>query len=233
MLVRQFRIYLAVYVLAGLVAVGLLLQRAAVSQAVVVPPDAEKRQIFPPGKYVLGGGAQPARGKDTFDINKPFTLRPGQYILSGGPLPTDRIVVDDDLEVSSGDKLLFMDDDHVASTEMRQGWPCTYDGTPIILVLDPKAKLRIQAVDHCANDAILGELYLHRSDGARRRLSERIAENSNANLPHIFFSREFALDHDFEGPMAITDVMQMPECPASLLAPENNPQSPARKPSKK
>jgi hypothetical protein len=229
MLVRRFLIFLTVYALAVILAIGLLLPYAAVSQAVVVPPETENRYIFPPGKYILGGGAQPARGTDTFEIKKPFSLRSGQYILSGGPLPMDRIVVDDDLEVSSGEKLLFLDDDHVASTEMRQGWPCTYEGTPIILVLNPKAQLRIQAVDHCANDAILGELYLHRHDGARQQLTKRIAQNSDANLPHVFFSQEFALDRDFAGPAAITDVLQMPECPASLLSRENNAPAPARK----
>ena len=232
MLVRRVVIVLTVYSLAAVLAVGLLLPYAAVSQAVVVPPDAEKPYVFPPGKYILGGGAQPARGKDMLEINKPFSLRPGQYILSGGPLPTDRIVVDDDLEVSSGEKLLFVDDDHVASTEIRQGWPCTYDGTPILLVLNPKAKLRIQAIDHCANDAILGELYLHRHDGARRQLTKRVAESSAANLPHAFLSQESALDRDFAGPPAMTDVFQMPECPASLLSREKDPSAPARKPNR-
>ena len=135
-------------------------------------------------------------------------------------MPTDPIVVDDDLEISSGDKMLFIDDDQVPSTEKRksfQGFSCTYSGAPIILVLDPKAKLRIQAIDIFAGDAVLGELYLHRHDGARRRLTEHIYQQSNRVLPHVFFSQAFALDEGFEAAPSIKEVIEMPAIPASLL----------------
>jgi hypothetical protein len=182
--------------------------------------------IFPPGKYVLGGGQKPARGAHLFEIKKPFQLRPGQFILSGGPRPTDPLLVDDDLEVSSGDKVLFVDDDHVKSTETRQsfqGFSCTYSGAPIILVLDPKAKLRILAIDTFGPDAELGELYLHRHDGASRRLTDTIKQQSNMVLHHVFFSKEFALDGNFkpatsgkEG-VETKEVILMPAVPAALL----------------
>jgi hypothetical protein len=188
------------------------------SQA-AVPGEGNTGYIFPPGKYILGGGEKPARGEDVFELKKSFRLRPGQYILSGGPRPTDPIIVDDDLQLGSGDKMLFIDDDHVPSTEKRKipGLPCTYSGAPIILVLDPKAKLRIQAIDIFAGDAVIGDLYLHRHDGARRRLTEYTYQRSNMVLPHVFFNKEFALDEGFEAPPSIKEVMDMPAIPASLL----------------
>lgn len=192
---------------------------AGVSQA-ANPGDGKAGYVFPPGRYILGGGQKPARGEDLYELKNPFRLRPGQYILSGGPRPTDRVIVDDDLEVSSGDKLLFIDDDHVPSTETRKdflGFSCKYAGSPIILVIDPKAKLRIQAIDIFAGDAVLGELYLHRRDGARRRLTEYLKQQSNPVLPHVFFSQEFALDEGFEPAPTMKEVMEMPAVPASLL----------------
>jgi hypothetical protein len=195
----------------------LTLAVGAVLGPAVGAENTDQGNIFPPGKYVLGGAEKPARGEDVFELKKPFRLRPGQFILSGGPNPTDPIVVDDDLEVSSGDKLLFIDDDHVKSTETRSVYPCTYSGAPIILVLKPNTKLRIKAIDHVPNDAGLGELYLHRHDGSRRRLTERIEQQSNAVLPHTFFDQEFALDDGFKRPSSTTYVIEMPAIPASLL----------------
>ena len=95
----------------------LVLQLVNTSQAAAPVRDVKLGYIFPPGKYILGGGEKPARGEDVFELKSPFRLRPGQFILSGGPRPTDPIVVDDDLEISSGDKMLFIDDDRVPSTE--------------------------------------------------------------------------------------------------------------------
>lgn len=189
------------------------------------PEGVKSGYVYPPGKYILGGGQKAARGEHLYEIKRPFRLRPGQFILSGGPKPTDPIVVDDDLEVSSGDKPLFMDDDHVKSTETRKnfgGFSCTYSGAPIILVLDAKAKLRILAIDTFGPDAELGELYLYRHDGAKRRLTEAIKEQSNMILPHIFFTKEFAVDGGFEPAPSIKaetqkEVMLMPAIPASLL----------------
>jgi hypothetical protein len=57
-------------------------------------------------------------------------------------------------------------------------------------------------------------------------------QNSDANLPHVFFGQEFAIDRDFTGPAAMTEVLQMPECPASLLSRANDAPAPARKPRK-
>jgi hypothetical protein len=155
---------------------------------------------FPPGSYVLGGGPTPATGKDAARITEPFVLHPDQYILSGGPNPTDLIVVDDDLEVLHGAVKLFLDDDNVRSTEIRAGLPCTYGGTPLILVLKPGTKFRVRAIDHCPTEAELGPLYLHRWDGARKCLTPGRKEKSNAQLPHVFFDQEF--DTTFPGAAA-------------------------------
>jgi hypothetical protein len=188
---------------------------------------------FPSRQIHPRGAAEACRGEDLFEIKKPFRLRPGQFILSGGSGPTEPIVVDDDLEVSSGEKVAFIDDDHVKSTETRKnfgGFSCTYSGAPIILVLDQKAKLRILAIDTFGPDAELGELYLHRHDGARRRLTEHIQQQSNRVLPHIFFSKEFALDGSFEPAPSIKEetkeVMLMPAILASLLPTRKGPDGP-------
>jgi hypothetical protein len=178
--------------------------------------------VFPAGKFILGGGSRAATGQDVYEFKKPFTLRPGQFILCGGPSPTTPIVVDDDLEVLVDGQALFVDDDHVASTDTRPAFPRSYDGTPIILVLDPAKKLRIRAIDHVPSEAILGELYLYRHDGARKRLTGRIAENSNPNLPHVFFDQEFSLDGDFEAPPSDKDAIQVPAVPADLLRHEKS-----------
>jgi hypothetical protein len=212
MFVRQAFAFLGILLVLGL-------QGIPPSQA-VVPGEGDPGYIFPPGKYILGGGPKAARGKDLLELQKPFRLRPGQFILSGGQRPTDRIIVDDDLEVSSAGKLLFLDDDHVPTTETRkffQGFSCTYAGAPIILVLDPKARLCIQAIDHFANDAVVGELYLYRHDGARKRLTESIRQESNRVLPHVFFREEFNLDAGFTAAPSMKEVMEMPPIPAALL----------------
>lgn len=146
---------------------------------------------FPAGTYILGCSAEPLTCKNATRIDAPFTLHPNQYILSGGPNPTDQIIVDDDLEVWRGKKKLFIDDDHIASTDNRFGADAMYSGCPIILVLEPKSKFRLRAIDHAPTDAILGDIWLHRYDGAKKQLVKNRKEQSNAQLPHVFFEEEF------------------------------------------
>jgi hypothetical protein len=148
-----------------------------------------KSGMFPPGAYVLAGGFTPAKGENKAEVKKPFPLQPGQYILSGGPSPTDRIVVDDDLELSVGSRKLFIDDDHFRSIET--GDSCTYKGWPIILALPPKSRLRVRAIDCAPVDAVLGDLYLHRHDGAKVRLLKAREQRSAQNLPHVFVDEVF------------------------------------------
>jgi hypothetical protein len=213
---RWLTLSIAVSLLA-VAAIALGLPGSGVSVPIGDAETKAKAFVFPIGKYVLGGGPRAATGMDIYQFKKPFTLRQNQYILSGGPNPADRIFVDDDLEVMVGQEFLFVDDDHVASSEFRRGLNCTYDGTPIILVIDPKNKLQIRAIDHCPSEAGLGELYLHRYDGARKRLTEKIAENSNPNLPHIFFDKEFSLEEGWEKPTSQKDALELPASPAALL----------------
>jgi hypothetical protein len=176
------------------------------SAALALPPaEAEPKSaphLFPAGTYVLGGGARPATGADAHPLKAPFALHPDQYVLSGGPRPTDPILVDDDLEVLQGKATLFLDDDHVRSNETRPGLGRTYDGTPIILALRPGTALRVRATDHGATEAVLGDLYLHRCDGARWRLAKAREERSNPVLPHVFFDETFDLTKGFETPLA-------------------------------
>lgn len=153
--------------------------------------DEPTGHLFPAGTYVLGGLGQPARGKDAARIDKPFALHPDQYVLSGGPKPTDPLMVDDDLEVWHGRDKLFIDDDHVWTREGRRNAMCTYDGTPIILALPPGAKFRLRAIDCFPVSAELSDLWLHRWDGAKKRLVKARAQRSNAVLPHVFFDEEF------------------------------------------
>jgi hypothetical protein len=173
--------------------------------SVAAPPADEAaapRFLFPPGKYILGGGPRPATGPDAAALRRPFALHPDQYVLSGGPRPTDPIVVDDDLEILRGKTALFVDDDHVRSTERRAGVTCTYGGEPIILALPPGSTFRVRAIDHAPTEAILGELYLHRSDGAKWRLTGEIRARSGDRLPHAFFEKTFDPATGFDRPLA-------------------------------
>ena len=153
--------------------------------------------LFPAGTYVLGGRTGAARGKDAARIDDCFRLHPDQYVLSGGPAPTDPIVVDDDLELLRGEEKLFIDDDHVRAGDQR-GVGCTYNGEPVILRLPPGSALRVRAVDCAPTDAVLGELWLHRWDGARKRLTRGVKERSNPALPHVFFEEEFKAGDGFD-----------------------------------
>jgi hypothetical protein len=154
---------------------------------------------FPACTYVLVGTREPATGKHAVTFAKPFSLPPGLYVLSGGPDPSVSILVDDDLELSAGSRKLFIDDDHVATTDMR-GSTNTYPGYPIILALRPGAKLRVQGIDTGASDAIFGDLYAHRHDGANVQLIKTIRQRSKPKLPDVFLDREFDLDKRFEAP---------------------------------
>jgi hypothetical protein len=168
--------------------------------ATATPADAAPAgHLFPPGTYVLGGGPETATAKDAVAVRQRFTLHPDQYVLSGGPEPTDPIVIDDDLEVLRGGATLFRDDDHVRSTQRRDP-RCVYQGWPIILALGPGAKFRLRAIDHMVSDAELGDLYLHRWDGAKRQLVKARKERSSPTLPHVFFDQELAVDEGFAAP---------------------------------
>lgn len=204
-------------VLVALVALGFAFPAAGIPREGQNGEPKGKPFVFPAGKFILGGGPRAATGQDAYEFKKPFTLRPGQFILSGGPSPTTPIVVDDDLEVLVDGQPLFVDDDHVASTDTRPAFPRSYDGSPVILVLDPAKKLQIRAIDHVPSEAILGELYLHRHDGARKRLTARVSQPSDPNLPHVFFDQEFSLDAGFEAAPSEKDVIQVPAVPAALL----------------
>jgi hypothetical protein len=166
---------------------GVLLVLASVARA------DDKPAPFSAGSYILGFGVAPLTGKNLVNVQKPFHLQPGQFILSGGPDPTDRLIVDDDIEIQLGDRKLFIDDDHVRTGDGRAANRCTYDGEPIILALPPTAKLRIRAIDCFPTDAILGDIYLHRFDGAKVLVAKAVHQRSAAKLPNVFFDQEFDL----------------------------------------
>jgi|GEM_PF-6361755 len=215
----MLRFVLSIVVLA---AVGVLL-------AAPVPAETRKPAAFPAGHYILTGAGEPAQGTDVYEFTKTFRLKPGQYILSGGEKPTDSIVIDDDLEVHQGDKKLFIDDDQVASTDRRGKRAASYQGQPIVLVLDPTKKVRIVGIDHFATEAIISELWLHRWDGARKKLSDRRREQSAPLLPNTFFDESFALDEGFKMPenVATDAAIDVPEKPATLLPRFKSPAPPA------
>ena len=190
------------------------------------PDEKGKTYVFPAGRYILAGGPQAANGEDNTELMEDFTLKPGQFILSGGPNATDKILVDDDLEVLQADKPLFIDNDHIPSSETRGKRPAGYLGQPIVLVADPKGKLRIRVTDHNATEAIVGELWLYRHDGARRLVTKESRQDSAERLPQVFFNEEIDLTKGFEMPATIRigkgSATDMPERPA-LLLPRNKP----------
>jgi hypothetical protein len=202
-----------------LLATGTVLAAVSALLASPAPGETRKPAAFPAGHYVLAGAGEPALGGDVYEFTKTFRLKPGQYVLSGGAKPTDLIVVDDDLEVHQDGKKLFVDDDHVASTERRGKQAAAYQGQPIVLVLDPSKKFRIVVIDHGATDAIVGELYLHRWDGARKKLTEGRREQSAPTLPNTFFDESYTLTEGFELPekVATGGEVAVPEKPATLL----------------
>jgi hypothetical protein len=202
-----------------LLATGAVLAAVSALLAAPAPGDTRKPAAFPAGSYVLAGAGEPARGDDLYEFTKTFQLKPGHYVLSGGTKPTDSIVVDDDLEVYQDGKKLFVDDDHVASTERRGKLPATYQGHPIVLVLDPAKKFRIVVIDRSATEAIVGELYVHRWDGARKKLTDGKREQSAPNLPNTFFDEAYSLTDGFELPekVATGAEVTVPDRPAMLL----------------
>jgi hypothetical protein len=171
---------------------------AALPPAVLAEPEKPRQEghSFPPATYVLGG-LKAATARDAFEVKEPFTLHPVQYILSGGPKPTDRIIVDDDLELERGKVRLFTDDDHVWSKDDKPHQEGQYCGWPILLVLPPGSKLRVRVIDCQQTTAEVGDLYLHRCDGASKRLTKGKRERSNPRLPHVFFEEEFDVDEGF------------------------------------
>ncbi|MDB5313780.1 MAG: hypothetical protein JWO38_7982 [Gemmataceae bacterium] len=192
---------------------------AVLGAASPVPAEARKAAAFPAGKYVLGGEKEAAKGDDVMDLKKTFRLKANQYVLSGGPSPTDKIVVDDDLAVLQGGAELFVDDDTVRSTETRPGFPVKYQGYPVVLVLDPAKKVQLRATDHYATEAILGPVWVHRWDGARKKLTAGKTQDSAPTLPDVFFDESFDLATGFEMPGGISHDAEtdLPAKPASLL----------------
>lgn len=169
-----------------------------------VPEGAGKAAAFPAGGYVLGGGPEAARAPDARGFKKPFRLRPGQYVLSGGSAVADLIDVDDDLEVLQADKSLFVDDDRVASLDVRGDRPTRYRGLPLILALDPAKPVRVRATDAVGVNAVLGSVWLHRWDGARKKLTDGTRGPSAALLPAVFFDEAFPLADGWEFPRGLS-----------------------------
>jgi hypothetical protein len=212
-----------------LFAAGVVLAALGTLVAAPVPADMRKPAAFPAGHYVLAGASEAAQGDDVYEFTKTFRLKPGQYVLSGGPKPTDLILVDDDLEVYQEKTALFLDNDTIRSTETRGKQAAKYQGRPIVLVLDPTKKLRIVAIDYHPTSAAVGPLWLHRWDGAAKKLTEGKSAESAPVLPATFFDQSFALGDGFEMPEKVsTDAaIEVPEKPASMLPRFKRPAPPA------
>src|SRR5262245_12995509 len=101
------------------VATSVVLAAVGVLFAAPVAPETRKPVASPAGQYVLTGADETAQGNDVYEFTKTFHLKPGQFVLSGGPKPTDLIYVNDDLEVYQEKLALFVDDDHLPSTNTR------------------------------------------------------------------------------------------------------------------
>ena len=187
-----------------LFAAGVVLAVLGTLVAAPVPADMRKPAAFPAGHYVLAGAGEAAQGSDVYEFTKTFRLKPNQYVLSGGAKPTDLIVADDDLEVYQEKKALFLDDDRIASTEIRGKRAASYQGRPILLVLDPAKKLRVRVIDYNAPQAIIGQLWLHRYDGARKKLTDGKSVASALTLPDVFFDESFALGDGCEMPEKVS-----------------------------
>jgi hypothetical protein len=168
-------------------------------------PAADPPFQVPAGTYILVGPRETATGKQSVTFAKSFTLPPGLYVLSGSTDPSTKLVVDDDLELNVGARKVFADDDHVATTDER-GSRNTYPGHPIILALRPGEKLRVKGIDTGASDAIFGNLYAHRHDGANVQLVKAVHQRSKPNLPDVFLDREFELDKLFDAPASAKPV---------------------------
>jgi hypothetical protein len=198
--------------------VVLALAAGGVLAAPVPPAEARKPAAFPAGHYVLCGAPEAARGGDVFEITTAFRPRTGHYVLSGGPKPTDTLLVDDDLTVSQGDTALFVDDDGVQSTRLRGKAAARYQGWPLLLVLDPSKKVRLVVTDF-GDEAALSALWLHRWDGARKKLTDGTSAASSATLPHKFFDDSFSLVDGFEMPEGVKHEapLDLPAKPALLL----------------
>ena len=201
-----------------LLATGVVLLAVGGLVAAPVPGETRKPAAFPAGIFVLTGADEPAHGTDVFEFTKTFRLKPGQYVLSGGPKPTDLILADDDLEVYQEKSALFVDNDNIRSTETRGKQAAKYQGRPIILVLDPAKKVRVVVIDYNPGSAEVGALWLHRWDGATKKLTDGKRAESAVVLPNTFFDESFALD-GFEMPekVATDAVIDVPEKPATLL----------------
>jgi hypothetical protein len=202
--------------------IGLSILALALEAGGVPRPDEKgKTYVFPAGRYVLAGGPEAAIGEDNTEVMEDFALKPGQFILSGGPNATDRLVIDDDLEILQGSKQLFIDNDQIATTQRNTKQAPSYQGFPIVFVADGKGTIRIRVTDQQANDAVVGELWLHRHDGARRLITKEVRHASAERLPNVFFNEEIDLSKGFEMPAkkrtASGSAIDMPERPAMLL----------------
>lgn len=179
--------------------------------------DKGKPAPMPAGRYVLAGAAEAARGDDVFELMKDFYLRDGQFVLSGGPNPTDRITVDDDLEVWSGEAKLFIDDDGLSSLNSRGKQAAVYQGFPIVVVADPAKKLRVRAKGASSPAGALGEVWLHRVDGAKVKLTGGVKKAAEGP----FFDEQYDLMKVFDAPAKPRVVAgtpdTLPESPSSLL----------------
>ena len=202
-----------------LLATGVVVLAVGALVAAPVPAEARKAAAFPAGIYVLTGADEPGQGTDGYEFTKTFRMKPGQYVLSGGPKPTDLILADDDLEVYQEKTALFIDNDNTRSTETRGKAAAKYQGRPIILVLDPTKKLRVVTIDYHPASAEIGALWLHRWDGATKKLTDGKRAESAAVLPSTFFDESFGLADGFEMPEKVsTDAaIDVPEKPATLL----------------
>jgi len=104
-------------------------------------------------------------------------ILPQSWVISGGVMPSEPLVVDDDIQVWVNGALVFSDVDGAWTGDSRG----TYKGEPISLEADPNGLIRVEVSDTCCCQALIGPLFLHGEDGNMAVLTEGvIAESKGA-----------------------------------------------------
>lgn len=143
----------------------------------------------------LGLALLPATNADDWMMNKsPNSLEDEEqeiditWVLSGGPSSSDRIIVDDDLEVIVNGITVFKDDDEYSTLDGRASW----NGEPIIFSALPGDELNIIATNPNGGEIELSPLYLN-LDGQAAKLSDGVVKvESKVNE---FFNRSFIISN--------------------------------------
>jgi hypothetical protein len=132
----------------------------------------------------LRGAAAVAAGTLTLGTGQLTSARAPKtnFILSGGSLPTDQLSADDDLKVKLNKKVIFNDNDELASNI-----------EPIAFQARPGNTLRVIAIDTGGCIGV-SPLWLHPEGGSARELHPGIAPQGCDEPVHgRFFDEKFEI----------------------------------------